>query len=191
MNTISKLLLFMVSCVFTQNVVFVQLMGSGALYKKVGKLGTAAIVGAFMALVMTVSAAVNWLIYNKVLAPLNARSLAMIVFVLVTMCAAALAGMLCKKAIPAAGEALGDNVVALAANCAVLIVTVLSLSGGFLRAVASGLFGGLGFLLAMLLMAGVQDRLESSKVPDSMRGLPITLVSASLIALAFMGFIGL
>ena len=191
MSSISRILLFMVSCVFTQNIVFVQLLGGGALYKKAGRIGTAAIVGAFMALVMTVASAVNWLVYRKVLVPLNAQSLALIAFVLVIAGAAALAAMLCKKLIPAAGEALGENVVALAANCAVLGVCVLSVGGGFGRAVASGLFGGLGFLLAMLLMAGVQDRLEFSKVPKSMRGLPISLVSASLIALAFMGFIGL
>lgn len=188
---IAKILLFLVSCVFTQNIVFVRLMGAGTLHEKTGSVGVAAIVGVFTALVMTLSAAVNWLIYQKALVALNAQSLELVAFVLVIFAAASLVGRLMKQIVPAAGDALGENYLPLAANCAVLGASMLGTDGGFAQAIGHGFFGGLGFLLAMVLLAGVRERLEFSNVPKSMRGLPIALVSASLIALAFMGFQGL
>ena len=79
----------------------------------------------------------------------------------------------------------------LAADCALLGAALLGAEADLGTAVLQGLFGGLGFLLAMVLMAGVEDRISTSNVPRAMRGLPISLISASLIALAFMGFMGL
>ena len=191
MSNITRALLFLVSCVFTQNFVFVRLMGGSALFKKAGSVLTAAVVGAYTALVMALSAALNWVVWKKLLVPLHGESLYLVAFALVVLFSAWLIGLLVKRISPRAGEALGDNGFVLAVNCAVLGASLIGLDGGIVRAALTGLFGGLGFLLALVLMAGVRERLEFSKVPESMKGLPITLVSAGLIALAFMGFIGL
>ena len=191
MTQLTRALLLLVSCVFTQNFVFVQLLGASPALKRAGTITTAAVVGVYTTLVMTLASAMNWMVYHELLTPLSARSLSLIAFVLVIAGAAWLVGKLFTAIKPALGEALGENWTLLAANCAVLGASIMGLGGGFARSTLTGLFGGLGFLLAIFLMAGVNERLEFSNVPKAMRGLPITLVSAGLIALAFMGFTGL
>ena len=191
MTQLTKALLLLVSCVFTQNFVFVRLIGASPALKRAGTIATAAVVGVYTTLVMALAAAVNWLAYHMVLLPLNAQSLYLIAFVLVIAGAAWLVGRILAAIRPELSEALSENRVPFAANCAVLGASLLGMNGGFARAALTGLFGGLGFMLASLLLAGVRERLEFSKVPKAMRGLPITLVSAGLIALAFMGFTGL
>lgn len=191
MSNLTRTLLFLVSCVFTQNFVFVRLMGGSALLKKAGSVATAAVVGAYTAVVMALSCALNWLVYKMALVPLGAESLYLVAFALVVLCSAWLVGLAIKSVSPKLGEALGENGAALCVNCAVLGASLIGMDGGILRATLTGLFGGLGYLLALVLLAGVQERLEFSRVPESMKGLPIQLVSASLLALAFMGFIGL
>lgn len=191
MSNIVRALLFMASCVFAQNFVFVRLMGGSALLRKAGSVATAAIVGAYTAVVMAVSAALNWVVWKKALVPLGAQSLYLIAFALIVLCAAWLVGLLLAKLSPRVGVALGENGAVLCVNCAVLGASLIGMGGGIARVALTGLFGGLGYLLALVLLAGIQERLEFSKVPESMKGLPIQLVSASLVALAFMGFIGL
>ena len=106
---------------------------------------------------------------------------------------ALLARLLVKRIRPELGEALEDSFLLMAANCVVLGIAILNFENGYGLgyALLHGLFGGLGYLLAIVLMAGVQERIEFSRVPESMKGLPITLVSASLMALAFLGFMGM
>lgn len=191
MSNLTRALLFLVSCVFTQNFVFVRLMGGSALLKKAGSVATAAIVGGYTALVMAVSAALNWIVYKKALVPLGAKSLYLVAFAAAALLSAWLIALALKRVSPRVGKALGENGAALAVNCAVLGASLIGMGGGIVRAALTGLFGGLGYLLALVLLAGVQERLEFSRVPESMKGLPISLVSAGLIALAFMGFIGL
>lgn len=191
MNDISGMALFMVSCLFAQNFVFGRLLGSSTVFQKTGTLGAAAFTGVFMTVVTTIAAAGNWLIMQYILVPQKAESLYLIVSVLVLMAAAMLTGTVMKKCSEKAGEILGEDFPLLAANCLVLGASLLGRGEGFGTAVMWGLFGGLGFLLAIVLMAGVQERLETSRIPAAMKGLPISLVSASLIALAFAGFLGL
>ena len=193
MTGISRALLFMVSCVFAQNVVFTRLLGCEALGEGRDRLGTAVGLGLVVTAVMALTSLLGWMAWQWVLVPLGAEYLLLLVLVLIIAALAALAGATLGRVKPAIQESLGDVLPLIAANCAVLGVAILNIESGYGLgdAFLSGLFGGLGFLLAMVLMAGVQERISTSKVPEAMKGLPISLVSASLIALAFMGFIGL
>lgn len=191
MSGISKALLFLVSCVFTQNVVLVRMFAGSAFFRRERRVEAAAWLGLAAALAMTLTALCGWIVYNKALLSLGAGHLQILAYVLIAAGAAWLSGLLVGGLNPAAGEAIKGDAWLLAADCALLGVALLGAEATLGAAVLHGLFGGLGFLLAMVLMAGVEDRISTSNVPRVMRGLPISLISASLIALAFMGFMGL
>ena len=191
MTELGRMLLFMVSCVFTQNVVFARLLGGSALLRQTGTLKTAAAVGLQTTLALIISAAGNWLVARLVLAPLHLDSLSLIAFAVVIAGSVALAGALFRRACPKLGDALNAELPLLGAGTLLLAASMTAADGSFIEAVLGGLFLGLGFLLALVLMAGVQERLEFSKIPQPLKGYPISLISASLMALAFMGFAGI
>ena len=116
-----------------------------------------------------------------------------IAFILVTAALVQFVEMFLKKSSPTLYSALGIYLPLITTNCAVLGVATLNMNEGYglLQAVLNGTFSALGFLLAIVLMAGVRERLETSHIPACMKGFPITLVSAGLMAVAFMGFQGL
>ena len=192
MNEIARILLFIVSCVFAQNVVFVRLLGCCEITED-RRVETAVGYGAAVAVVMTLAAAGSWMVLRWVLEPLNAGYLDLTACVLMALIAAWIVERAVSALFPKLAEGLDGCLLGIAANCAVLGIALINLEAdcGLGTATLNGLFGGLSFLVAVVLMAGVQERLETSRVPESLRGLPITLISASLIALAFMGFLGL
>ena len=192
MDGMTKVLLFMASCVFSQNIVFVRLLGCCGLNED-RRVEAAAGYGVAVALVMTLASAGAWMVREWLLVPLNAGYLQLMAFVLVILIAAWIVERIAAKLWPGSAKALDGALPGVAANCAVLGIALVNLEKayGLGSAVLSGLFSGLGFLLAVVLLAGVQERLESSRIPAALKGLPITLISASLIALAFMGFIGI
>ena len=192
MSDISSILLFIVSCVFTQNVVFVRLLGGCAAVEE-RRVGVAAKLGLAATATMTLTALCGWIVDHLILVPLHAEYLRIVAFAAILLAAAWVVGLLAKKLCPAFGEAMEDSFMHIAASCAVLGIALIHAEAGWglLQAVLGGLFGGLGFMLALVLMAGVQDRLETSRIPAPLKGLPISLISASLIALAFMGFTGI
>ena len=192
MNGVTNILLFVVSCLFTQNVVFVRLLGACDLGEN-RRVEVAAGYGLAMTMVMTLASALTWMVEKWALMPLGAEYLRIPAFVLVILLVSLLAARLAVKLLPVLAESLNDSFPHLAANCAVLGIAILNLEAGYglSMALLSGFLGGLGFLIAIVLMSGVQERLEFSKVPEALKGIPIALISASLIALAFSGFAGL
>lgn len=183
----------MVSCVFTENVVFVRLLGSDAVSGGGRELGHAALYGLVTAVVMTLGAALSWLVWRWVLTPLGMDYLQITAFTLIFAGLAALAVAAAGRLMPRLSEALSEQTALTAANCALLGIVVINIDRGYglADATLSGLFGGLGFALACVCMAGIRERIAYSKVPKPLKGLPISLISASLMALAFMGFTGL
>ena len=143
-------------------------------------------------LVMVVATAVTWPIYHYILAP-DFAYLETIVFILVIAALVQLVEIMLKKYIPSLHASLGIYLPLITTNCAVLGVTLNNINDGytFLESMVNSFGCGLGFLLAMVLFAGVRSRLEESDPPASFKGLPITLVSASIVALSFFGFAGL
>ena len=191
MSGISKALLFLVSCVFTQNVVLVRMFAGSAFFRRERRVEAAAWLGLAAALAMTLTALCGWIVYNKALIPLGAGHLQILAYVLIAAGAAWLSGLLVGRINPAAGEAINGDGWLLAADCALLGTALLGAEASLGTAVLQGLFGGLGFLLAMVLFAGVRRRVEDANPPKCMEGLPITLIAAAITALSFTGFGGI
>lgn len=193
MNEITKLLLFMVSCVFTNNFIFARFYGCCPFLGVSGKVETAAGMGMAVTFVMGIASLFTYLVHHYLLLPLDLAYLDTIAFILVIASLVQVVEMFIKKASPSLYSALGIYLPLITTNCAVLAVTLLNISESYnlLYSVLNGVFGALGFTLAIVLMAGVRERLETSDIPKSMQGFPITLVTAGLMSLAFLGFSGL
>ena len=148
--------------------------------------------GIAVTFVMLCATAVTWPIQKYILDPLKLGFLQTIVFILVIASLVQFVEILLKKLIPALHKSLGVYLPLITTNCAVLGVTINNITDGynFLESMVSSLGCGLGFLLAMVLFAGVRSRIENAPCPESFKGLPITLIAASIVSLAFFGFSG-
>jgi electron transport complex protein RnfA len=142
---------------------------------------------------MLAATLVTWPLQIYVLDPLGLGYMQTVTFILVIAALVQFIEMALKKFIPALHKSLGVYLPLITTNCAVLGVTINNINDGynFLESLVSSLGCGLGFLLAMVLFAGVRSRLEESNVPKCFRGLPITLIAAALVALSFLGFGGI
>ena len=191
--SITQILLFMVSCILTHNFIFSRFLGCCPFLGVSSKVETSVSMGLAVTFVMTIASLFCWLIYHLLLVPLELTYMSTISFILVIAALVQFVEMFLKKSSPTLYSALGIYLPLITTNCAVLGVATLNMNEGYglLQAVLNGTFSALGFLLAIVLMAGVRERLESSNIPDCMKGFPITLVSAGLMAVAFMGFQGL
>ncbi len=191
--SITEILLFMVSCILTHNFIFNRFLGCCPFLGVSSKVETSVSMGLAVTFVMTIASLFCWLIYNLLLIPLELTYMNTIAFILVIAALVQFVEMFLKKSSPTLYSALGIYLPLITTNCAVLGVATLNMNNnyGLLQSVLNGTFSALGFLLAIVLMAGVRERLESSKIPACMKGFPITLVSAGLMAVAFMGFSGL
>ena len=191
--SIVEILLFMVSCILTHNFIFNRFLGCCPFLGVSSKVETSVSMGLAVTFVMTIASLFCWLIYNLLLIPLELTYMSTISFILVIAALVQFVEMFLKKSSPTLYSALGIYLPLITTNCAVLGVATLNMNNnyGLLQSVLNGTFSALGFLLAIVLMAGVRERLESSKIPECMKGFPITLVSAGLMAVAFMGFNGL
>ena len=143
--------------------------------------------------VMVIATAVTWPIYTFLLVPLGFGYLQTIVFILVIAALVQLLETVLKKYIPALYKALGIYLPLITTNCAVLGVTMLVLEKNlsYVPALINAFGSGVGFLVAMVLFSGIRERFEKADVPKFMKGLPITLVAASLVAVSFLGFQGI
>ena len=188
-----NVLLFFVSCVLTNNFIFSRFLGCCPFLGVSSKVSTAVSMGLAVTFVMTIASLVCYVVYNWLLVPLQLTFMSTIAFILVIAALVQFVEMFLKKSSPSLYSALGIYLPLITTNCAVLGVATLNMNNGYslIQSVLNGTFSAIGFLLAITLMAGVRERLETSKIPHCMKGFPITLVSAGLMAMAFMGFNGL
>jgi len=144
-------------------------------------------------LVMLLSTALTWPIQYYLLVPLHISYLQTLVFILVIAALVQMAEMIIKKQMPPLYKALGIYLPLITTNCAVLGVAILNItkSYNFLESMVNSLGGGLGFTLALFMFSGVRMRIEKSEIPEALKGLPITLIAASLVSVSFFGFKGL
>lgn len=191
--TVTTLLLFMVNCVLTNNFIFSRYLGCCPFLGVSSKVETAAGMGIAVTFVMGLASLITYIVYTFVLVPLNLTYLNTISFILVIAALVQFVEMFMKKSLPALYNALGIYLPLITTNCAVLGVTILNVTESYnlLWSVLNGVFGALGFLLAIVLMAGARERLESSDIPKAFKGFPISLVIAGLMSVAFLGFAGL
>lgn len=143
--------------------------------------------------VMVMAAAATWPIYTFVLVPSDLTYLETIVFILIIAALVQLVEIVLKKYVTPLYKSLGIYLPLITTNCAVLGVTLLNITSnyGFLQSLVNAFGAGCGFLLAMVMFAGVRERLESCEIPERLKGLPITLIAASLVSVSFIGFQGL
>ena len=186
-----NVLLFFVSCVLTNNFIFSKFLGCCPFLGVSGKVSTAASMGLAVTFVMTIASLFSYMVYHWLLVPLGLVYMQTIAFILVIAALVQFVEMFLRKNSPGIYSALGIYLPLITTNCAVLGVATLNVTNNMLYCVLSGTFSALGFLLAIVLMAGVRERLESSKIPECMKGFPISLVTAGLMAIAFMGFSGM
>ena len=143
--------------------------------------------------VMVISTAVTYPLFAYVLVPLGLDYLQTIVFILVIAALVQLLETLLKKYSKAIYNSLGIYLPLITTNCAVLGITILNFTKNYnyVESLINALAAGLGFMLAMVIFAGVRKRIESSDIPEGLKGLPITLIAASIVALSFLGFAGI
>ena len=189
---IKALLYILLTGVFVNNYVLQKVLGICPFLGVSKKFDQASGMGIAVTFVMLCATAVTWPIQKLVLDPLGLGYLQTIVFILVIAALVQFVEIVLKKFIPALHKSLGVYLPLITTNCAVLGVAINNITDGynFLESMFSSLGVGVGFLLAMVLFAGVRSRIENSPAPECMKGLPITLVAASIVSLAFFGFSG-
>lgn len=188
-TTIVSILL---ASILTNNMVLSKFLGICPFLGVSKKTNTAFSMSIAVTLVMVVATAVTWPIYTYILSP-NFTYLQTIVFILVIAAIVQLIEIVLKRYIKPIYNALGIYLPLITTNCAVLGITMLNITDelNFIQSLFNALGAGLGFMLAMLLFSGVRERMETSNVPEFLKGLPITLIAAALVSLSFLGFAGI
>ncbi len=187
------LILILISAVFVNNFVLARFLGICPFLGVSKKVDTALGMGMAVIFVMTVASVVTWFIQYFILGRFGIEYLQTIAFILVIASLVQLVEMVIQKSSPVLYQSLGIFLPLITTNCAVLGVAVLNIqkSYSFLESVVFAIGAGLGFTLAMVLFAGLRERIELCPVPKSFRGTAVALVTAGLLSLAFMGFAGL
>ena len=193
MELFRSLVIILMGSVLVNNYVLSRFLGICPFLGVSKKLDQATGMGVSVIFVMIMATLATWPIQTFILDPLGLGYLQTIVFILVIAALVQFIEIALKKFMPALHKSLGVYLPLITTNCAVLGVTITNINDGynFLESIVAALGCGLGFLLAMVLFAGVRSRLDESDVPQHFKGLPITLISASIVALAFMGFGGI
>ena len=191
-NYINALLGILLSAVLTENYILVKFYGICPFMGVSKKIDTALGMGMAVTFVMALASAACWAV-NLLLVALNAEYMQTVAFILVIASIVQVVEMFLKKMVPALYKALGVFLPLITTNCAVLGVALVNVQEGydFLQSVINGAAGGLGFTLAIVLFASIRERVDKTDCPQAFKGFPITLISAGLLALAFMGFSGL
>lgn len=188
-----NLLLIAVGAALVNNVVLSQFLGLCPFIGVSKKVETAAGMGGAVIFVITIASAVTSLIYTFILEKLGITYLQTIVFILVIAALVQFVEMVLKKAMPALYSALGVYLPLITTNCAVLGVALINVqkSYDFITSVINGFGTAAGFTVAIVIMAGIREKIEYNDIPESFKGTPIVLVTAGLMAMAFFGFSGL
>lgn len=181
------------AAILTENYILNKFLGICPFLGVSKKLNTAFGMSCAVTVVMVIATAVTWPVYTYVLVPLNLDYLQTVVFILIIAALVQLLETVMHKYMPPLYNALGIYLPLITTNCAVLGVTISVIDEGytFPEAMVCAVGAGLGFMLAMVMFSGVRRRVEEAQPPKCFEGLPITLVSASIVSLSFMGFGGI
>lgn len=193
METIRDLLIILIGSSLVSNVVLSQFLGLCPFLGVSKKIKTAGGMGGAVIFVITLASAVAGLIYQYILVPLDIVYLQTIVFILVIAALVQFVEMFLKKAMPSLYEALGVYLPLITTNCAVLGVALTNVQKEYdiLTGIVNGFATAVGFTIAIVILAGIREKMEYNDVPESFKGMPIVLLTAGLMAIAFCGFQGL
>ena len=189
----TSLILIIVTTALVNNVVLNQFLGICSFLGVSKQMKASASLGAAVIFVITIASAVANLLYNNILAPLNLDFMKTIVFILVIAALVQIVEMFLKKKSPSVYNALGIYLPLITTNCAVLGVALTNVQNdyGFVESVIAGFGTGVGYTIAIVLLAGIRTRIDEEALPAPLRGAPIVLIAAALMSIAFMGFSGL
>lgn len=189
----TSLFMIAVTTALINNVVLSQFLGICSFLGVSRQIKTSASLGGAVIFVITIASAVANLLYDFVLTPLNLEYLKTIVFILVIAALVQMVEMFLKKTSPGIYKALGIYLPLITTNCAVLGVALTNIQDGLnlTESIVAGIGTGLGYTLAIVLLAGIRERIDEEAVPAPFRGAPIVLLCAALMSMAFMGFGGL
>ena len=190
---LANILSISLGAILINNFIFSQFLGCCPFLGCSNKVDTAVGMGIAVVFVMGLASAICWVIDQFILVPLGLEFLQTLAFILVIASLVQLVEMFLKKSIPSLYSALGIYLPLITTNCAVLGVVLLNVQNNynFIESLVYGITGGLGFMLAIVLFASVRERVEFAEYPEHFEGFSICLVSAALVALAFMGFSGM
>ena len=193
MDQIFELLAITLGAILANNFIFSQFLGICPFLGVSKKVDTAVGMGIAVTFVMGLASAITWLVNTFILIPFDLGYMQTVAFILVIAALVQFIEMFLQKSMPSLYTALGVYLPLITTNCAVLGVALLNIQNNynFIESVFYGITGGLGFLLAIVLFASIRERLVFADYPKSFEGFPIALVTAGLMALAFMGFSGL
>lgn len=188
-----EILLIAFAAIITENFIFSRFLGICPFLGVSEKPSTATGMGLAVMFVMTVSSALTWLVYKFILVPAKLEYIKTIAFILIIAALVQIIEMFLKRFVPSLYQALGIYLPLITTNCAVLGAALLNIQNGFsfIESVVFGLSAAIGFTVALLIFAGVRERLRFANPPAAFKGVPILLVSAGLIAMAFSGFSGI
>ena len=192
MIRLRELLVIILGSILVKNVMLSRIMGTCPYIGVSSQVETATGMGIAVVFVMSVASAVTWLVQNLILVPLEITYLQTVAFILVIAALVQLIEMVITKVSPTLHRALGIYLPLITTNCAVLGIAVLNIRESYtlLEATVNGAAGGLGFLLAIIILAYIRERQDYAAVPESAKGFPMALVTTGLIAMAFLGFSG-
>ena len=188
-----EMILILIGSALVNNVVLSQFLGLCPFLGVSKKTKTAASMGAAVIFVIMIASAVTYAVHYMVLVPLGMEYMQTIVFILVIAALVQMIEMMLKKVSPAIYSALGVYLPLITTNCAVLGVAITNIQNGstFGESMMNSLGTSLGFLIAIVIMAGIRERLEGNDIPKAFQGMPIVLITSGLMAIAFCGFAGI
>lgn len=189
----SEILMIMFAAILTENFIFSRFYGICPFLGVSDKPSTALGMGMAVTFVMTISSAVTWAIYHLFLEPYDLKYLKTIAFILVIAALVQFIEMFLKRFVPTLYSALGIYLPLITTNCAVLGSALVNIEEGydFTKSIAFGFAAAIGFTMAIVIFAGVRERMRFADPPKAFRGFPILLIAASLVAMAFSGFSGM
>ena len=190
---IKEFLALAISSILVENFVLVKFYGICPFLGVSKKTDTAIGMGMAVTFVMVLSSVLTYIVQKFILVPLNVEYLQTIAFILLIASLVQFVEMVVKKTLPQLYKSLGIYLPLITTNCAVLSVTLINVQRNydFANTVFYSFFSAIGFMLAIVLFAGVRERLENANIPKALQGFPIALITAGLIAMAFLGFQGL
>lgn len=188
-----EMIIILIAAALVNNVVLSQFLGICPFLGVSKKVETAAGMGGAVLFVITIASAVSSIIYTQVLRRFSVTYLQTIVFILVIAALVQFVEMVLKKMMPSLYQALGVFLPLITTNCAVLGVALTNVQKeyGFVESIINGIGTSLGFLIAIVIMAGIRERIQDNDIPNAFKGSPIVLITAGLMAIAFCGFAGL
>ncbi|MGD1830580.1 MAG: electron transport complex subunit RsxA [Spirochaetaceae bacterium] len=180
----------LITYVFVSNLILAQFLGLCPFIGVSKDLESAVGMGFAVTFVMTIASLVTWMVYHWILIPLNVEYLQTVTFILTIASLVQLVEMIVQKYSPALYKALGIYLPLITTNCGVLGIALININEGYnlMESFVAGISGGLGFMLALILMSSIRVQMRTERVPKALKGIPIAFISGGLMALAFMAF---